>query len=44
MLYFGMIPLLVILPDLRPNFKLIQNIDLFKRKYTDYLISTQNNE
>ena len=44
MLYFGMIPLLVIWLDLRPNFKLIQNIDLFKRKYTDYLISTQNNE
>jgi hypothetical protein len=26
------------------NLKLIQNIDLFKKKYTDYLMSKQNNE
>jgi hypothetical protein len=26
------------------NLKLIQNIDLFKKKYTDYLKSKQNNE
>ena len=24
--------------------KLIQDIDLFKKKYTDYLMSKQNNE
>ena len=26
------------------NLKLIQNIDLFKKKYADYLMSKQNNE
>ena len=30
--------------SLPPNLKLIQNIDLFKKKYTDYLMSKQNNE
>jgi hypothetical protein len=29
---------------LPPNIKLIQDIDLFKKKYTDYLMSMQNNE
>jgi hypothetical protein len=29
---------------LPPNLKLIQDIDLFKRKYTYYLMSTQHNE
>jgi hypothetical protein len=29
---------------LPPNLKLIQNIDLLKQKYTDYLMSKQNNE
>ena len=29
---------------LPPNLILIQNIDLFKEKYTDYLMSKQNNE
>jgi hypothetical protein len=30
--------------SLPPNLKLIQDIDLFKKKYTDYLMSKQNNE
>ena len=30
--------------SLPTNLKLIQNIDLFKKKYTDYLMSKQNNE
>ena len=30
--------------SLSPNLKLIQDIDLFKKKYTDYLMSKQNNE
>ena len=30
--------------SLPPNLKLIQNIDLFKKIYTDYLMSKQNNE
>jgi hypothetical protein len=29
--------------SLPPSLKLIQDIDLFKRKYTDYLMSKQNN-
>ena len=33
-----------LISSLPPNLKLIQNIDLFKRKYTDYLMSKQNNE
>jgi hypothetical protein len=30
--------------SLPPNLKLIQDIDLFKKKYTDYSMSKQNNE
>ena len=30
--------------SLPTNFKLIQNINLFKKKFTDYLMSKQNNE
>jgi hypothetical protein len=30
--------------SLPPNLKLIQDIDLFKKKYTDYLMSKQHNE
>ena len=30
--------------SLPPYLKLIQDIDLFKKKYTDYLMSKQNNE
>jgi hypothetical protein len=30
--------------SLPPNLKLIQTIDLSKKKYTDYLMSKQNNE
>jgi hypothetical protein len=30
--------------SLPPNLKLIQDIDLFKKKYTDYLMSKQNTE
>ena len=30
--------------SLPPNLKLIQDIDLFKKKYTDYLMPKQNNE
>ena len=30
--------------SLPSNLKLIQDIDLFKKKYTDYLMSKQNNE
>ena len=30
--------------SLPPNLKLVQNIDLFKKKYTDYLMSKQNNQ
>jgi hypothetical protein len=30
--------------SLPPNLKLIQDIDPFKKKYTDYLMSKQNNE
>jgi len=30
--------------SLPTNLKLIQNIDLFKKKYTDCLMSKQNNE
>jgi len=32
------------LAQVSTNLKLIQNIDLFKKKYTDYLKSKQNNE
>ena len=38
--YFGTI----LWNSLPPNLKFIQNIDLFKKKYTDYLMSKQNNE
>ena len=37
-------PRTILWNSLPPNLKLIQDIDLFKKKYTDYLMSKQNNE